>query len=197
MLCQCRARNWHSKLLYSGLVWFSILGDYVRGEGGYLTVQHVPCTIQCHTIPVSKYLMVIEPLYSTETIQGTRSSCAAFEFVCICLFPEGSLHPNVDIVLAWSTHLTALYCAIPQRLCLFRFVRPVYPIISQIKIYDQLKNNQSNFQFYILWNVFFILISFKPITCTLGTAFQASCGVVIFIKPDEPPYTPEIFLVYF
>lgn len=35
-------------------------------------------TIECHTIPVSKYLMVIEALSSIETIKGTRFSCAVF-----------------------------------------------------------------------------------------------------------------------
>lgn len=96
-----QARNWHHRLLYCGPVWFSILGDYVTGEkGGHFTVCRVPWAIECHTIPVSKYLMVIESLCSIETIQGKLISCAAL--VCcnasLCLFPDCSPHHIVHIL---------------------------------------------------------------------------------------------------
>lgn len=91
---QRRVWSWHGRLLYSGLVWFSILGDYVRGgKGRCFTVQYVLHTIECHTIPVSKYLMVIEALYSIETILRQHTYHVCRILVCHaspCLSPAYS-----------------------------------------------------------------------------------------------------------
>ncbi len=175
MLFQRRAWNRHGRLLYSAFVWFSTLGDYVRGgKGEYFTVQRLPCTIECHTIPVSKYLMVIEALYSTETILRQRTSHVQHFSLLLCfsLFVSSQLPSPHCRYCTWPKHSTAHYCPHIMYVCVAFLFSPVYPIISQIN-----RNSQTiilSYIIYILWNVFFILISFKTVMC-----FMAPCGLLV------------------
>lgn len=94
----------------SCLVWCSIRGDYVRGgKGGYS--RRVLCTIECRTIPLSKYLMVIVFVLLWNHYKATHFSCAAFSLLLFLSFFVSRLQTSRHC--KWSSYMArALNCPI-------------------------------------------------------------------------------------
>lgn len=109
-------------------------------------------------------------------------------------------HPSKQIfdgdrgfVLQWDhSGSTLLMCSISLLSCFTLFVSRWQSTPHCIYCSYMAEALNCPFFFYLRCDAFFILISFKTMMCSLWTAWQASCRAVIFIKPNEPPYTPGI-----
>lgn len=159
----------HSKLLYGHLIWFSILGDYVRGQKGGYSAAH---PVSYH--PSKQIFGYIEAFvlhcdhsgwHHTSPVQ--HSFVVVLHLVCFQL----SVHITVYILFL---HSIVHHCLLPHT-------------VSYMYNYTHTHTR---------WNVFLILIRFKTIICSLWASCQTSYSAVIVNKSNEPPHTPGIYAVY-
>lgn len=120
------ARDWRSRLLYSGPVCFSVFGDYVRGGGG----GDGGCLTEQRGVPRSAV-----PYHPSEQIfDGDRGFVLHWGhpgnallmwsislLPCLCSFPDGSPRHIIYVVLTRPEHPVVNCCAI-RCVCLGSFL---------------------------------------------------------------------------
>lgn len=126
LMLQDWARDWRSRLLYSGPVCFSVFGDYVRGggegDGGCLTEQR---SVPRSAVPYHPSEQIFDGDRGFVLHWGHPGNTLLMWSIsllpCLCSFPDGSPRHIVYVVLTRPEH-PVVYCCAIECVCLGSFL---------------------------------------------------------------------------